>query len=69
MPFLMAQEIPKTPDQTPKNKEDVTNDDVIKIDTNLIQTGFTVFDQVGKKVDSLKQDDFELKVDSNSNEK
>ena len=37
--------------------------DVLRIDTELIQTGVTVFDKQGRFVDGLKPDQFELRVD------
>lgn len=50
-------ELPK-PEPTVDNSEDV-----LKISTNLIQTGVSVFDKKGQFVNNLKQDDFELRVD------
>ena len=40
-----------------------STDDVVKTDTNLVQTGVTVFDKQGRLVDGLKKEDFELRVD------
>lgn len=40
-----------------------TEDDVVKIETNLIQTGVIVIDKKGQLVEDLKAQDFELKVD------
>ncbi len=37
--------------------------DVIKVDTNLVQTTVTVLDKSGNFVDGLRQEDFQLKVD------
>ncbi|HEU4871438.1 MAG TPA: VWA domain-containing protein, partial [Pyrinomonadaceae bacterium] len=38
-------------------------DDVVRITTELIQTGVTVLDKQGRQVDGLKKEDFELRVD------
>ncbi|MBD0371356.1 MAG: VWA domain-containing protein [Pyrinomonadaceae bacterium] len=38
-------------------------DDVIRISTDLVQTGVSVFDKQGRFVEGLKKEDFELKVD------
>lgn len=40
-------------------------DDVLKINTELVQTGVIVTDKQGQFVDGLKKEDFELKVDGN----
>jgi VWFA-related protein len=40
-----------------------STDDVLRIDTELVQTGVTVFDKQGRFVDGLKKEDFELRVD------
>ncbi len=40
-----------------------TDDDVLRINTNLVQTDVSVFDRKGKFVEGLQQSDFELKVD------
>jgi VWFA-related protein len=39
--------------------------DVLKIDTELVQTGVIVTDKQGRFVDGLKKEEFELKVDGN----
>jgi VWFA-related protein len=39
------------------------SDDVIKINTELVQTDVTVFDRQGRFVNGLKREDFELRVD------
>ena len=39
------------------------SDDVVTINTELVQTAVTVFDKQGRLVDGLKKDDFELRVD------
>jgi VWFA-related protein len=49
-----GQEQPKKPDQV---------DDTIRINTELVQTGVTVFDKQGRFVDGLKPEQFELRVD------
>jgi VWFA-related protein len=38
-------------------------DDVLKINTELVQTGVTVFDKQGRFVNGLKKEDFELRVE------
>jgi VWFA-related protein len=38
-------------------------DDVLRINTELVQTGVTVFDKKGHFVDGLRKQDFELRVD------
>jgi len=40
-----------------------TNDDVVRVNTNLVQSDVMVFDKNGKFVESLKREQFELKVD------
>jgi VWFA-related protein len=40
-----------------------SKDDVLRINTELVQTGVTVFDKQGRFVDGLKKEDFELRVD------
>jgi VWFA-related protein len=47
------------PDTTPPAQED----EVIQINSELIQTGVMVFDRQGRFVDKLKPEDFELRVD------
>ena len=39
------------------------DEDVIRISTDLVQTGVSVFDKQGRFVEGLKKEDFELKVD------
>src|SRR6185503_12290919 len=43
-------------------------DDVIRIDTTLVQTDVTVFDKKGNFVDGLKRDQFALKIDGKPRE-
>lgn len=38
-------------------------EDVLRIDTELVQTGVTVFDKQGRFVDGLREKDFELRVE------
>jgi hypothetical protein len=38
-------------------------DEVVKIDSALVQTGVNVFDKQGRFVEGLKREDFELRVD------
>ena len=40
-----------------------STDDVVRINTELVQTGVAVFDKQGQFVDGLKKEDFELRVD------
>ena len=59
--FVNAQEDKKTPD--PNVNTETSDDEVLKISSNLIQTGLTVLDQKGQFVNGLRQEDFELRVD------
>ena len=52
-----------TPTPTPEITEENSEDEVLKINTNLIQTSVTVLDKKGQFIDNLKPDDFELRVD------
>lgn len=54
---LAQQSQPQQQDQT---------DEVIRINTALVQTDVMVFDKQGKFVDGLKKEDFQLKVDGKS---
>ncbi|HKO61984.1 MAG TPA: VWA domain-containing protein [Pyrinomonadaceae bacterium] len=38
-------------------------DDVVRINTELVQTGVSVFDKQGRFVDGLKKEDFELRIE------
>ncbi|MFL6257906.1 MAG: VWA domain-containing protein [Pyrinomonadaceae bacterium] len=52
--------------QEPKPHEDATaqdDEETVRIETELIQTGVMVFDKSGKFVDGLRQNDFELTVE------
>src|SRR5687768_2546898 len=40
-----------------------TAEEVLKIESELVQTGVAVFDKEGRFVDGLKKEDFELRVD------
>ncbi|HEX8775936.1 MAG TPA: VWA domain-containing protein [Pyrinomonadaceae bacterium] len=46
--------------QTPP---DVSDDDVVRISTELVQTDVMVFDKQGRFIDNLKPEQFELRVD------
>src|ERR1041384_3282712 len=46
-----------------KPEKPVEQDDVIRVNTELVQTDVMVFDKQGRFVDGLKADQFELKVD------
>src|ERR1051325_7495709 len=48
--------------QTKAQKPAETQDDVIRVNTELVQTDVMVFDKDGHFVDGLKADQFELKV-------
>jgi VWFA-related protein len=49
--------------QNQKPKTEQTDDDVLRISTELVQTDVVVLDKQGKFVDGLKPEQFELKVD------
>ncbi|HUQ30761.1 MAG TPA: VWA domain-containing protein [Pyrinomonadaceae bacterium] len=52
--------------QTPQGQSsarEIEDDETIRINTELIQMGVTVFDKQGRFVDKLKREDFELRVD------
>jgi len=55
-----AQEPSPTPPQT--ESKNISEDDVIKIKTDLIQTGVAVFDKKGQFVSNLKLEDFDVEV-------
>lgn len=52
-----------TPTPTPEIVGENLDNEVLKIDTNLIQTGVTILDKKGQFVEKLRKEDFELKVD------
>src|SRR6266550_6228522 len=54
----------KTPGQEPAQAPQQAPDDVIRVDTTLVQTDVMVFDKKGHFVDGLKPDQFELKIDN-----
>ena len=54
--------LPAFAQQQPKPSPD-PNVDVIRVDTNLVQSMVTVLDKSGNFVDGLRQEDFQLKVD------
>src|SRR5258706_8029283 len=49
--------------QTPKPRKPETSGDVIRINTELVQTDVMVFDKKGRFVDGLQREQFELIVD------
>src|SRR3954466_3133052 len=49
--------------QTKPQKPNEEQDDVIRVNTELVQTDVMVFDKKGHFVDGLKGDQFELKID------
>src|SRR5256885_16914686 len=46
-----------------KPEKPVEQDDVIRVNTELVQTDVMVFDKQGRFVDGLKAEQFDLKVD------
>jgi VWFA-related protein len=58
-PVLGRQE----PTRPPEDAAAQDDEEVVRIETELIQTGVMVFDKSGKFVDGLRQDDFELTVE------
>lgn len=58
----VAQDEKKLPEPTDQSEKSDA-DDVLKISTELIQTGVAVFDKKGQFINNLKQEDFELLVD------
>lgn len=60
-PVLGRQEPTRPPEDAAAAAPD--EEDVVRIETELIQTGVMVFDKSGKFVDGLKQDDFVLMVE------
>ena len=51
------------PASAQQEKGNTQRNDVLRINTELVQTGVTVFDKKGRFVDGLKKQDFELRVD------
>ena len=59
-----GQQTQPSPTQTPQNQTPQDQpDDVLRINTELVQTDVMVFDKQGRFVDNLKPEQFELKVD------
>ena len=56
-----AQDKKQNPPQNEPTEK--TDDDIIRISTDLIQTGVAVFDKNGQFVNNLQREDFELSVD------
>src|SRR5262252_2359712 len=56
LPAVRAQTNPQKPAAPP--------DDIIRVDTDLVQTDVMVFDKQGHFVDGLKADQFDLKIDN-----
>jgi hypothetical protein len=48
---------------TAQPEQQEQKEDVIRISTDLVQTGVSVFDREGRFVEGLQKEDFELKVD------
>jgi VWFA-related protein len=49
--------------QTPQNPKTPADDDVVRIQSNLVQTDVMVFDKQGRFVNGLNQADFDLRID------
>lgn len=60
-PVLGRQEPQRPPQEDAAAAQD--DEETVRIETELIQTGVMVFDKSGKFVDGLRQDDFELTVE------
>ncbi len=60
-PVLGRQEPTRPPQEDASAAQD--DEETVRIETELIQTGVMVFDKSGKFVDRLRQDDFELSVE------
>jgi len=56
--------VPATTGQTKPEKQTEGQDDVVRVDTALVQTDVMVFDKKGHFVDGLKPDQFQLKIDN-----
>jgi VWFA-related protein len=50
--------------QQPTPQKPAEKEEVVRIDTNLIQTDLMVFDKQGRFIDGLKREQFEVKVDN-----
>src|SRR5688500_2437836 len=46
-----------------QDRKTQTSDDILRINTELVQTGVSVFDKQGRFVEGLTKEDFELQVD------
>jgi VWFA-related protein len=57
---LLLAALPALSQQQPKPASD---DDVIKVETNLVQTSITVLDKKGNFVEGLRPEDFQLRID------
>lgn len=53
----------QTPGQTPQNPKRADEDDVVRVQSDLVQTDVMVFDKQGRFVSGLNQGDFELRID------
>lgn len=53
----------QAPAQTVPNPKPAADDDVLRIQNDLVQTDVMVFDKQGRFVNGLKQADFELRID------
>lgn len=61
LPAALGRQEPTRPPQEDAAQDD--DEETVRIETELIQTGVMVFDKSGKFVDGLRQDDFELTVE------
>lgn len=59
--FLVAAKAQEASSQQASSTAD--NSDVIRVSTDLVQTGISVFDKKGKVPPNLRREDFELRVD------
>lgn len=61
--LLFSSTSAQQPAQAPAQQPQQQTDDVIRINTDLIQTDVTVLDKQGRSVDNLRREQFELLVD------
>ncbi|MFL6333690.1 MAG: VWA domain-containing protein [Pyrinomonadaceae bacterium] len=62
-PLALGRQDPPRPPQDAAATPD--DEEIVRIETELIQTGVMVFDKAGKFVEGLRQEDFELTVEGN----
>jgi len=56
----------RLPAQTPQKPEAHEQDDVVRVNSELVQTDVMVFDKQGKFVNGLRREDFDLRIDGKS---